>query len=84
MSYLFCHCYVSETGKSIGYSLVRTPGAYYPISKIKPLSTNPKERESKGVLQTPLGSVDDFDKLSAFEVCWLVPRYVAMSSLRNI
>ncbi|CAN7001498.1 hypothetical protein BRARA_E02713 [Brassica rapa] len=57
-----------ETGKSIGYSLVRTPGAYYPISKIKPLSTNPKERESKGVLQTPLGSVDDFDKLSAFEM----------------
>ncbi|XP_022575449.2 protein FLUORESCENT IN BLUE LIGHT, chloroplastic-like isoform X2 [Brassica napus] len=56
-----------ETGKSIGYSLVRAPGAYYPISKIKPLSTNPKERESKGVLQTPLGSVDDFDKLSAFE-----------------
>ncbi|KAG2272036.1 hypothetical protein Bca52824_066591 [Brassica carinata] len=55
---------VPETGKlakSIGYSLVRTPRAYHPISKIKPLSTKPKEHESKGILQTPFGSVETFE-----------------------
>ncbi|CAH8292988.1 unnamed protein product [Eruca vesicaria subsp. sativa] len=62
---------VPETGKlakSFGCSLVTTPGAYHPISMIKPLSTNnPKERESKGILQTTRGSVETFDKLSAFQ-----------------
>ncbi|KAL0743684.1 hypothetical protein Bca4012_085197 [Brassica carinata] len=61
-----------ETGKlakSIGYSLVTTHGAHHhPISKIKPLSTKPKEHESKGILQTPFGSLETFDKLSAFEM----------------
>ncbi|ESQ48577.1 hypothetical protein EUTSA_v10021156mg [Eutrema salsugineum] len=52
---------------SIGYSLVRKPGGNHPISKIKHLSTKPKERESKGIFQTPFGSVETLDKLSAFE-----------------
>ncbi|CAH8370089.1 unnamed protein product [Eruca vesicaria subsp. sativa] len=61
----------SATGKlatSVDYSLVRTPGAHHLISKIKPLSTNSNERESKGILQTPFSSVETFDKLSSFEM----------------
>lgn len=76
----FFFLFFSETGKlakSIGYSLVRTPRAYHPISKIKPLSTKPKEHESKGILQTPFGSVE------TFEVCCWLPWYVAISSLEN-
>ena len=61
--------FFSETGKlakPIGYTLVRTPGAHHLISKIKPLSTTLNERGS----QTPFGSFETFDKLSAFEVCF--------------
>ncbi|XP_013749767.1 protein FLUORESCENT IN BLUE LIGHT, chloroplastic isoform X2 [Brassica napus] len=62
---------VPETGKlakSIGYSLVRTPRAYHPISKIKPLSTKPKEHESKGILQTPFGSVETFEGIGRLKL----------------
>ncbi|CAG7882525.1 unnamed protein product [Brassica rapa] len=52
-----------KLAKPIGYTLVRTPGAHHLISKIKPLSTTLNERGS----QTPFGSFETFDKLSAFE-----------------
>ncbi|KAG2315695.1 hypothetical protein Bca4012_066505 [Brassica carinata] len=52
----------SETGKlakSIGY--YSSPGPHHLISKIKLLSTNPNERESKGILQTPFGTLENFE-----------------------
>ncbi|CAA7024638.1 unnamed protein product [Microthlaspi erraticum] len=54
-----------EIGKfstSIGYSVIRKPGAHHPISKIKHLSTKLNDCEGKEILQ-----VETLDKSSAFE-----------------
>ncbi|XP_022572135.1 protein FLUORESCENT IN BLUE LIGHT, chloroplastic isoform X2 [Brassica napus] len=58
------------TGKlatSIDYSLLRTPRAHHPVSRIKLLSTKPNESESNGILRTPFGTVESFENLSSFE-----------------
>jgi len=67
---IFLHNVFSEIGKfatSIGYSVVRKPGDHPPFSKIIHSSSQPKERQGKGILQTPFASVGSLDKFSAFE-----------------
>ncbi|XP_023641524.1 protein FLUORESCENT IN BLUE LIGHT, chloroplastic isoform X2 [Capsella rubella] len=48
----------------LGNLLVRKPGDHHPFSKIIHSSSQPKECEGRGVLQTPFSSVE---KLSTFE-----------------
>ncbi|CAH2053752.1 unnamed protein product [Thlaspi arvense] len=58
---------MSKFATSIGCSVVRKPGDHHPLSKIKHLSAQPKDRECKEFLPTPFASVGTLDKLSDFE-----------------